>query len=50
MFGPAGVGVLLAIRLPADAWLCAGGFLAIFVIGGSVALVRFTGCWCSAWA
>jgi transporter family-2 protein len=28
---------------PADAWLYTGGFLGIFVIGGSVALVRYTG-------
>ncbi|WP_246868877.1 DMT family transporter [Saccharopolyspora sp. ASAGF58] len=29
--------------LPADAWLYTGGFLGTLVIGGSVALVRFTG-------
>ncbi|WP_246025402.1 DMT family transporter [Saccharopolyspora antimicrobica] len=30
-------------ELPADGWLYTGGFLGIFVIGGSVALVRYTG-------
>ncbi|MGP4015469.1 DMT family transporter [Saccharopolyspora sp. 5N708] len=30
-------------QLPAEAWLYTGGFLGIFVIGGSVALVRYTG-------
>ncbi|MCI2419383.1 DMT family transporter [Saccharopolyspora sp. K220] len=30
-------------QFPADAWLYTGGFLGIFVIGGSVALVRYTG-------
>ncbi|MER7014121.1 DMT family transporter [Saccharopolyspora sp. NPDC000359] len=30
-------------ELPTDGWLYTGGFLGIFVIGGSVALVRYTG-------
>lgn len=30
-------------HFPAEVWLYTGGFLGIFVIGGSVALVRYTG-------
>lgn len=30
-------------EFPAEGWLYTGGFLGIFVIGGSVALVRYTG-------
>ncbi|GAA2780360.1 DMT family transporter [Saccharopolyspora taberi] len=33
----------LPAELPPEPWLYVGGFLGIFVIGGSVALVRYTG-------